>query len=135
MTCPCASKKCLTHKTRCIASFAPITSASVDLLVFIFCFVLKFIGHPLPIDIVVHVWLRTLGFTACDECVHQRITLMPPASRVSLSSFVSRRNRRNLPSFFQSSPSGSYTLVHKNDIASSRHGLVRFPRYRSCATM
>ena len=133
MSYPCASRKCLTHKTKYIASFTPTTSASVELLVFIFCFVLMDIGHPLPIGIVAPVWLRMFGCTAYEASIHQLITLLPSASNVNLSSLVSRRNRRQRPIFFPSSSSGSCTLVHKNEMARSKSGLVRLPRYNNCA--
>ena len=131
MSYSCTSKKCHTHKTKYIASFTPITSTSVELLVLIFYFVLKFIGYPFPIDIVTLVWLRILECTVYEVSIYQLIILVPSASRVSLSVLVSRKNRRYLPNFFKLSSSGSCTLVHRNDIASSRSGLVRLPRYNS----
>ena len=127
------SSKYLTHRTKYIASFTPTTLDSVEIFAFIFYFVLIEIRHPLPMEIVDPVWLRMFGWTAQDASMHQLITLLLSASSVSLSSLVSWRNLRYLPSFFQSSSSGFCTLVHKNDIASSKSALVHFPRYNNFA--
>ena len=117
------------------ASFTPTISASVELRVLIFCFVDIYIEHPFPIDMVASVWILILGCTTKDVSIHQFNELIPSVCKVILSSLVSLRNLKHLPSFFQSSLSEDYTLVQREEIASNKSGHVLFPRYNSCETM
>ena len=132
---PCISRKCRTHDTMYCASFTATTSPSVELRVLIFCFEDMDIGQLFPIVIVAPVWLLMLGCTAKDASIHQLIILVSFTSRVILSFFVSLINLRHLPSFFQSSLSGYYTLVQRTEMAGNRSGRVLFAKNNNCATM
>ena len=81
----CDSKKCSIHMTKVMASSTPTSSASVELLVLIFCFVDIDSILPCPKVRQAPVWLLQSGWTANDTSIFQ-VSL--PLSLAPASAFV-----------------------------------------------
>ena len=132
---PCASRKCLVHTTCDISSSTPTNSALVELLVLSFCLVKSEFAAPRPKVNVAPVWLFMSLCTAnyASTC-HRSI---PELSIPSMSGnlIVARRYFITCVSFFQSSVSGSLTLVHRNATDSCRSGLACFNRNSNLAVI
>ncbi len=117
MSQPWAARKYLTHNTIGIILSIPTDSASVELLVFNFCFVeLEYIA-PFPIVITPPVWLLIWWCTENDASAHQRMTPNLAASRVNTRALVAQRYCMSRLSFFQLSLSGCLTRVVRNATA------------------
>jgi hypothetical protein len=71
---PCPSRKYCIRIIWYIASYAPTSSDSVELLVLIFCFLDIPIIDPLPNDIVAPVWPLHLSCVTKEACTHHLIT-------------------------------------------------------------
>ena len=125
---PCASKNKHVHNTSPMASFTPTSSASVELLVLIFCLAENEKMDPRPMLTVAPVWLRRLGWTPKEASTHHRIMLDEYNDKIRGRSRVFLRYRRQRPSFFQSSSSACCTRVVRNATAVCRSGRVRLLR-------
>jgi hypothetical protein len=68
---PCARKKCTDHKIVGKASCTPTISVSVELLVFIFCFIHNVIAAPSPKVNPAPVCPRISRCTPCDASTNQ----------------------------------------------------------------
>ena len=133
--CPCASMKYLHQSIVPSISEIPMSSASFELAPFIFCFHAILIIAPMPIDIIAPVWYLQSQCTAYDASTHQSIILNNFALMWRFIYNVPFRyiiRCRNLP---QSSSSGCFTLVVRNDIVVSISGRALLQRKRSYATV
>ena len=108
---PWASMKYRVQHIAGIKSSTPTSSASVELLVFNFCFVEVAMGNPRPIDSPPPVWPRMLGCTPNDPSTHHLSIPLPAALIISGRFLVPRRYLMRWAILAQSSLSGSLTLV------------------------
>ena len=108
---PCAWIKYRAHSTTGIASSTPTSLFSVELRVFIFCFLEKLIRAPFPRVIPPHVCPLQSQWTPCDASIcHFALARLFTVSR-NLSRRLPLRYCSTLFTFPQSSSSGALTLV------------------------
>src|SRR6056300_1167749 len=72
---PCASINSFVHKICVTASSTPMSSASVELRLFSFCFFVRTCIPPSPIVITAPVWLLKSGCTANDASTYHLMVL------------------------------------------------------------
>ena len=110
------------------------SSASVELLVFNFCFLDKVVIEPLPIVIDIPVWHFMSGCTAWAASMLHLVSPVPSRDRAKHSVLVLHRKfiiRWNLN---QSCVVGSLTLVHRNATTNRMSGLDLKVRNKALAT-
>ena len=114
------------HNIDGIMSLTPMSSLSVDLLVFSFCLVELTIGKPLPMVRPPPVCPLMFMWTANDASTYHFNALLVSAPSINGRLTVARRYSIKCPSFLQSSMSGDQTLVVRNAIDTDASGLARF---------
>ena len=117
------------------ASAILTSSASVELLVFSLCFLAVFTSAPLTIDIIAPVWPLQSQCTPYEASTHHLIMLRESAFICLFVCRVPFRYISPCSSFPQSSSSGSFTLVVRNEINSSISGRSCLHRKISCTTV
>ena len=119
---PCASKKKIVHRIWGIRLSTATNLASVELLVFNFCFV-----PP--------VWLKKSWWTPNAASTHQVIVELSSHLRVSTRSFVPRKYLITLFNFCKSYFSGPFTRVVEKAAPVQISGRPHLQRKCNCATM
>ena len=120
----------------CIASSAPLSSSSVEILVFRLCFFGMIIINPrpfLPIGIAPPVCPCMFPYAPYDASTHQFSTFTSLSRRISGSLIVIFKYASNLRNFFQSSLSGFRTHIIRNAIAVCASFLHQIPVKINCA--
>ena len=107
--------KYLTHIIKPSASAIPTNSAFVELALFSFWFLEKFIITPFPMDITAPVWLLQSQWFLYEASTHQRTTFNASALRYSFMYKVPFKYFRPRFNFPQSSLSGDLTLVVRKE--------------------
>ena len=118
----------MVHIISIIHSKVPTSSASVLLVVLIFCFVDLLMMLPWPRLNVAPVCPFRLAWTPFEASTHQSNPL-PSSPRVRYNPNVAFRYPNIRNNFFQSSRSGSFTLVVRNDTAVCISGRDLLHRY------
>ena len=108
---------------------------SVELPIFSLFFLAMFTSAPLPIDIIAPVWPLQSQCTTYEASTHNMIMLRESAFMCLFIYRVPFSYISPCFSFTQSSSSGSFTLVVRNNINGSISGRARLHRNISCATL
>lgn len=108
---PMASRKYFACETLGRTSHTLMSSASVELLVFVLCFGEMLIAAPLPIVIIALVCPQQSSCVAYDASTYQHSSPTSPTDNVRPSGFVSLRYFSTLFSFLQSSSSHVFMPV------------------------
>ena len=112
---PCASRKYRVYRIGHIKSSTEYISLSVELLPFCFWRRDLLIIAPSPKDIIPPLCPLQSSWTANAASTHHLITCRLFAFRVKLAPRVPYRYFRTLFNFPQSSSSGSFTLLQRNE--------------------